>query len=67
MGKYDDIIDNPKDDELIGIAEINELAERNRLVRLGMSLQYRLDKRPILTTQRIQDDEFDDKALPIPE
>ena len=67
MGKYDDIIDNPKKDELIGIAEINELAERNRLVRLGMTLQYRLDKRPILSTKKIEDTEFDDKALPIPE
>lgn len=67
MGKYDDIIDNPKKDELIGIAEINELAERNRLVRLGMSLQYRLDKRPIVSTVKISDDEFDDKAIPIPE
>lgn len=62
MGKYDDIISNPKDKDKMVIAEINELAESNRLKRLGMSLQYRLDKRPILTTQKINDDEFEDQA-----
>ena len=62
MGKYDTLITNPKDSELLAIAEINELAEHNRLVRLGMKLTYRLTQRPVIVTDPIEDIEFEDEA-----
>ncbi len=62
MGKYDTLINNPKDSELLAIAEINELAEQNRLTVLTLRLRYRVDRRPVLTMHVISDDEFEDKA-----
>lgn len=62
MGKYDTLINNPKKSELLAIAEINELAEQNRLKRLGMKLQYRVQKRFVISTSKVIDSEFEDQA-----
>lgn len=62
MGKYDDIIDNPKDKDLMVIAEINELAEQNRCYRLDLKLRYLIQRRPVKTTDVVPDSEFEDQA-----